>query len=104
MIQVLSAPPREKSFLEKLSNGIGAAVNKGVEEYDKYDRRQKFSKAFNDVKELYKNPDLSEQEKLISTFQHLGAVDPDIAKQLGGQLGSLGRQKESYLNKILGKQ
>jgi hypothetical protein len=101
MVQILPAVPRNKTFVQSLSEGIG----KGLEAYAEMNQRRKLQEALGRVGDIYGDPELSEQQRLVQAYQQLaGAGRPELGQHLGGQLSRLGVQQEGFRNKILNKQ
>lgn len=93
MVQVISAgTPRGPSFGERVSAGVGKGLEVGQQLIQQHQKR----KAIESLGDIYNNPDLNEQQKLVEVYKRLGTTNPELAKTLGGQLANVG---ESPLQK-----
>ncbi len=108
MVQVL--PSREQSFLQSLFGGAAAgaeATGKMLPQLQQMQqqkqRAQDYSKALGGIEKIYANPDLTEQQKLISAYKELGS-HPELAPHLGSQLTRAGAQQESFKDKLMKQQ
>ena len=68
-----------------------------------YQQKKQTENALQGLQDIYSNPDLSEQQKIIGAYRQL-AAHPDLAKQLTGQLGKLseGQREEDFLSQLMG--
>lgn len=101
MVQILPAVQRNKTFLQSLSEGIG----KGLEAYGEMNQRRKLQEALGRVGDIYGDPKLNEQQRLVQAYQQLaGAGRPELGQHLGSQLSRLGLQQQSFQDKIMNQQ
>lgn len=133
VIQVHAAAPRRKSFGENLAAGLASGLGSGIsqalearqreseresafERQNKqrwmqnleareatYQQQKQMQNALQGLQDLYADPNLSEQQKIIGAYRQL-AAHPDLAKQLTGQLGQLseGQREEDFLSRLMG--
>lgn len=105
MVQVLPPAPPKFSLGGALGTALGEALTAGLQSYEERNQRRKLQEALGRVGDIYGNPELTEQQRLVQAYQQLaGAGRPELGQHLGGQLSRLGVQQEGFRNKILNKQ
>ena len=68
MVLVLPAVDRNKSFWEKLGSGLSEGLQEGLKLYGENEKKKQLTQALEDVKGVYGNPDLDEQQPLFTVF------------------------------------
>jgi len=99
-IQVIPAARQKSHRYELVGQALGQAVGLGIQAYSHNQKQKQFSQAMQNIEKNYNNPEMNEQQRLISAFRELGQF-PEAAQQLGGHLSRLGGQQEKFKNKIL---
>ena len=103
MVTILPAVQKRPTFMQQLGLGFSKGIETAFQEYEKYQKKQDLSKAFEDIKGIYGNPKMDEQQKFVEAFGKLREF-PDVAKQLAGNLSRLGIQKQkSFLEQLKGE-
>lgn len=96
-VSVLPAAPRRQNFGQNLSNALGGVL----EAYGQHQNQQQYAKALQGIGELYKNPQMSDQQRLIESYRQLGkfAGTPEAKELLGGlsKVGETPLQKAQRL-------
>ena len=95
MVQILQAPPRKPKFLEKLAVGVGRGLEAGSRMMKEHQQKQ----ALQGLGDIFNDPNLSEQQRLVEVYKRIGATNPELAKNLGSQLTGLSRAGETPLQK-----
>jgi hypothetical protein len=104
MVQVLPAVQKKPTFMQKLAGGLSEGLNSALEEYGKYQKKKDYAQALQGVEDIYGDPNLSEQQKLIKSYQLMGQF-PEAANQLAGPLSRIGmQQQKSYADRLKGQQ
>jgi hypothetical protein len=103
MVQIIPANQKH-SFLESLGIGVGKGLEKGADLYLQKLKDKEFTKALKGVEDLYNDPNLSEQQKLINAYKLMGQF-PEAAHQLGTPLSRLGlQQQKSFADRLKAEQ
>lgn len=101
---MLEIIPARRSFGADIGRALGLGAGKGLEEgmeiYEQRQKQKQFAEAIGGLEELYKNPNLSESQKLLMAYKQLSKF-PDVAQQLGGQLSRLGASQRNLKVKCL---
>lgn len=94
MVQILEGKPGLSAIMGRgLGQGLVGALKAYGEMQGQRRREAAFSEALGNLQSIYANPELSYEQKLLSTYQHLGR-NPELAKVIGGQLSQIGMQRE----------
>lgn len=96
MVIVLPAAQRRPSKSQRIGEALSGALISGLGAYQEQHKKKQYNQALKNVEGIYGNQDLSDQQKLVQTYQQL-SEHPELAKQLGGQLSRYGRKPLSPL-------
>ena len=103
-IQVIQERSKGPSKGQILAGALQNVITSASQAYQERQKKENLSKALQNIEGAYQNPELSEQQRLIQTYQQLSGQDPQLANQLGGYLSRLGGQQEGFRNKIMGEE
>ena len=106
MVQVLRAAQRRPNKGRQIAQSISQSLMGGLELYAKHQKGKEFGDALKSVEDIYSNKDLSDQQKLVSSYRRLAQHNPDIADKLVGHLSRTmetplqGAQRKKILSDI----
>lgn len=108
MVQVLRS--NQRSFLDSLLGGAAGGAEAASKIYPDLQKRQMeeqkvqdYNRALQNVQQIYNNPELSDQQKLIGAYKEL-AQNPTLAPHLGAQLSRVQAHEESFKDRLLKNQ
>lgn len=104
MVQVIQRATQGPSRGQKIAEALQGALDTASKMYQEHQKKQGLQQALQNLEGTYADPNLSEQQKLIKSYQQLAGTDPQMANQLGGYLSRLGGQQEGFRQKLMGQQ